>query len=38
MKSSIPKGDQKALPAALDALCLLDPQELSRGRAGKRSC
>ena len=28
MKNSIPKGDPKALAAALDALSLLDPQEL----------
>jgi hypothetical protein len=29
MKNSIPKGDPKALANALDALSLLDPQELN---------
>ena len=29
MKNSIPKGDPKALAVALDALSLLDPQELN---------
>jgi hypothetical protein len=29
MKNSIPKGDAKGLGAALDALSLLDPQELN---------
>jgi len=29
MKNSIPKGDSKGLAAALDALSLLDPQELN---------
>ena len=29
MKNSIPKGDPKGLAVALDALSLLDPQELN---------
>jgi DUF2924 family protein len=29
MKNSIPKGDSKALAVALDALSLLDPQEIN---------